>query len=415
MERFRNKIVNFDTIPDWFPKEKFKDYIRKEYATKNLTLAQEDLFFKDISQRLNNLNFGKEFRVYKQRSKLLPFWSTVRTTGKTRNSFTPMKFGVNISNWGFDFSCGQSADINTVEFESSYYLFKSGSVAIKYSTPLLNYPNFSKQCIYPIFSTKVLYNRKEFNEQIIKCRGVESSITNPNSTLSFTLFGHFINYKLTHDHKPIFDKECLPFFNIAAKIDHNFQISNKFLLIGKTFTKILMEPGIVIERERIFPMMTNRFQIKMNLPFNGVIHLDSGFILTQNDSKIPLCKRFHVGGVPTMRGIRMNEFSPKIDEIPCGSDSFFSVGVNQILPFHYFVDPRLKGHVFVNGGISRLAQKDELNKIDFSYFLSYGAGIILEIMERTIEVNIALPASLSQDLKLMMFQVGIDSTSSERE
>ena len=123
-----------------------------------------------------------------------------------------------------------------------------------------------------------------------------------------------------------------------------------------------------------------------------------------------------------MRGILYGDFAPKVDDISCGSDTYFAFGFDQAFPF-YTYQSRLQWHVFLNAGISKLSNRKssidknsfEVSGSDFTHFMSTGAGFICQIMGRTFEANVAFPINLSPDMKLMMFQVGIDSSSSEKE
>lgn len=423
----RYKIVKFDEIPNWFPKTKFNDYICDYLTSKSLTDAQENSFFQDISNRINNLNFIKNFRICRVRHKHLKPFSSIHAWGKTRNSHIPSSFDVNVSNFGFDFKFGESRGINTIECLCSYYLFRSGSVSLNFSRPLLRYSNFSNQSIFPFISFKLFFHGREFYEQLFFSKGFEASITDSKKSLSMTLLLNSYNYKLSKKHNSYLDRECIPFSSISLRFNHNVEISSKHILMPKIQAKILIEPNLIFNQQKNcffdkdgFPLLIGKFQTKVNFPFNATIHLDSGIILSPY--QIPFCKRFHTGGIPTMRGILFGDFAPKVDDISCGSDTYFAFGIDQAFPF-YSYQSRLQWHVFLNSGISKLSNRKssidknsfEVSGSDFTYFMSAGAGFICQIMGRTFEANIAFPVNLSPNMKLMMFQVGIDPSSSEKE
>ena len=419
--------MKFDEIPNWFPKTKFNDYICDFLTSQNLTETQENSFFHDVSNRINNLCFIKNFRIYRHKPKHLKLFSSIHAIGNTRNSHTPTKFDVNVSNFGFDLKLGESRGINTLECLCSYYLFKSGLLSLNYSRPLLRYSNFSSQSIFPFFSLKLFFDSREIYEQLFLSKGFEASITDSKKSLSLTLLYKKHNYKLSNNHNSYFDRECFPFSSISLILNKNVEIYGNQTLLPKILTQILIEPSFIFNQQRTslldkdgFPILIGKFQTKMNFPFNATVHLDSGIIFSQY--QIPFCKRFHTGGIPTMRGILFGDFAPKSDDVSCGSDTYFAFGLDQAFPF-YTYQSRLQWHVFLNAGISKLSnRKSSIDKnmfqvsgSDFTYFMSTGVGFICQIMGRTFEANIAFPVKLSPDMKLMMFQVGIDPSSSEKE
>ncbi|KAK8889924.1 hypothetical protein M9Y10_034679 [Tritrichomonas musculus] len=423
----RYKIVNFDEIPSWFPKTKFNDYICDYLTSRNLTETQENLFFYDVSNRINNLGFIKNFQISRVRHKHLKMFSSIHSWGKTRNSHIPSNFDVNVSNFGFDFKFGESRGINTIECLLSYYLFKSGSVSINFTRPFLKYPNFSNQSIFPFYSFKFLFDSRKVYEQLFLSKGFETSITDSKKSISLTFLLKNINCILSDNNNSFFDRECYPFSNISLRFNHNFELNCNHIFIPKVTTKILIEPTFIFNQRngdildtKNFPLLIGKFETKVNFPFNATIHLDSGIIFSEY--QIPFCKRFHIGGIPTMRGILYGDFAPKVDDIPCGSDAYFAFGIDQAFPF-YTYQSRLQWHVFLNTGISKLSNRKssinrnmfEISGSDFTSFMSSGVGFICKIMGRTFEANIAFPVSLSPNMKLMMFQVGIDPSSSEKE
>lgn len=371
MKKNKPNIVNFGLMPKWFPQTALNNYIHDYLNNRKLTFMQEQLFFDDLVNRLNQLPFIKNFQLYRRYMRYFKKFSSIHATAVSSNFHFHQKFNVNVSRYGFDSKIGESVGANTFEFLISYYLFKSGSIGFQCSRPLIRFPNFQNKLIFPFFKIKCCYDRHEFYEQIISSKNFEAFFVNSNNSFSFSLFANDINYHLSPNHSSYFDKECYPFSCIGFRSSHDFDACDHLLFIRNTNTKISIEPLLISKTHNFcesFPMVTLKLHSKVETIFNATLHLESGYIFSPKD--VPLCKRLYVGGIPTMRGIRYSEFSSKVDEIPLGSYGYFASGIDQ--SFSFYSDSRIRGHVFLNAGISAVSHSERFrdNQSNFVYFMS---------------------------------------------
>lgn len=289
--------------------------------------------------------------------------------------------------------------------QARYYLFYSGELAVGVEKALLHNPDFSGAYIFPRVSLRASAQREDFLQRFVNVFLTEGRFVSASGDHELALVAKHVRYENMQDLPLIYYPET-PYTKGGLVITNRIVKES-----GGVSAESQIECGVLVNYERAFPLLRTNVLVNVDLPFRGSLLCSAGS--TVAGYAMPLYERFHIGGIPYLRGVRYQEFAAQCRKVPMGCDHYVTVGVKHTVPFR---DERVAAHVFVNGGVAVLTHtKVSESPLPITTgILSYGAGLTFHILERVYEANVVGSLLRSQDLPFVSIQIGIDTLSSEK-
>ena len=386
--------------PDWFPADEFRAYMAQ---VKRQGLDREREVMQDISRRFNSLPFVRKCRI--ARKPLMWIFSEVVANVNNRKDRGVWEVDGIVNRYGISVTHRRAGIPVSCYAQARYYLFHSGELAVGVEKVLLQKPDFSGAHIFPRMSLRWSCQREDFLQRFVNVLLSEGRFVSASGDQELALQAKYVRYEDATDVPLIYYPET-PYTKGSLVITNRIVKES-----GAVSTESKIECGVLVNYERVFPLLRTNVMLNVDIPFRGNLLCSAGSTVAGH--AMPLYERFHLGGIPYLRGVRFQEFAAQCDNVPMGCDHYATVGVKHVVPFR---DERIAAHVFVNGGVAVLTHsKVSTAPLPITTgILTYGWGLTFHILDRVYEANVAGSALRSEGLPFVSIQVGIDTLSSDK-
>ena len=385
--------------PAWFPTDEFRTFIK---STRRHGLIHEHNTLRDLSDRLRALPFVGSCNI--SRKRFLGIFSQVVANVQKRQPGGVWTVNAIVDRYGVCIT--RRTPTLPVSFftQLKYYLFQSGEFAVGVEKYLLDQPDFTGAFIFPRVSFTARALREDRLLRFVQGLSTEGRFVTASGKHELAFIARSVRYEDATNIPLIYHPET-PYTTGLVSITNRVSKADS----GVSATSDI-EYGVIVNYERIFPVMRSRVVVDVDLPFRGSFVFSAGSKVSSH--ALPLHERFHIGGIPFLRGVRYPEFAGQCDAVPMGCDHYVTAGLKHAVPFR---DDRVAAHVFLNGGFSVLtrAKISEVSLPVITGLMSYGAGLTVNVLDRVYEANVAGSLLRSPDLPFVSIQIGIDSLSSK--
>jgi hypothetical protein len=286
------------------------------------------------------------------------------------------------------------------ELQGRYYLFREYEIRANLSRPIYRYCDFTSRYVFPSVRLSLAYQDQALFHEFVRVLSLAADWSSSDRLRQMGIEDKRVRYQ---------EKTEFPGERDYRKTV--FSISRR-CVFGPSQLKIGFESGCLSNEIEFNSIVRSQILLDLGLSSGANLLLTGG--TTWSLRPVPLYDRFRLGGIPTVRGIRSQEFSAHTDQVFWGCDHYVTLGVDQ--RFQLPKDDRLGFHLFANAGLAKLSKSSskhpECRKL--KVMIGCGVGVTCKILDRVFEANIAAPV-IADGLQFICAQVGIDLLRSARE
>jgi hypothetical protein len=390
--------VDLTDLPDWFPQQSFQTYVR-QVCSSSLFLSPSGRASLDCAARhLSNLESVQRCSINH-----LPLWSGLFTRVSPHIERSPgARFdgGLVLHRYGCYAGVNGSNQWLSWELQGRYYLFREFEIRANLRRPIYRFCDFASPFVFPSLHLALVYNDEALFHEFVRVLSLSTQWASSDRLRIIGISDKWVRYQT--DTK----------FPMEQDYTKNVVSLSRRYLFGSSCFNAAVEAGYISNVVAFNPIVRSQISLDLSISSSANLLLTGG--TTWTSSPVPLYERLRPGGIPTMRGIRAQEFSSHTDQVFWGCDHYLTVGIDQ--RFQLPKDDRIGFHLFANAGVAKLSKSsiDDPASRDVKTMVGCGAGATCKILDRVFEVNIAAPV-IAQGLQFMCAQVGIDLLRSARE
>jgi hypothetical protein len=286
------------------------------------------------------------------------------------------------------------------ELRGPDYLFREYEIRVNLWRPIYRYCDFASRYVFPSVRFSLAYQDQALFHEFVRVLSLGADWSSSDRLRQIGIEDKQVRYQDQTE----FTRE----WNYRKTA---FSISRR-CLFGPSQLKIAVESGCISTVSEFSPIVRSQILLDLGISSTANMLLTGG--TTWSLRPVPLYERFRIGGIPTMRGIRYQEFSAHTEQVFWGCDHYLTIGIDQ--RFQLPRDDRLGFHLFANAGVAKLSKSsvDDPGCRDVKAMVGYRVGATCKILDRVFETNIAATV-IADGLQFIFAQVGIDLQRSDRE
>lgn len=379
--------VEFINTPSWFPTSQFAEYVSEQKKSSTLP---EQILFESLERKMKEIPGIKCAKVERAKSFFFPSIHVTTEIEKTKPQ--PILDGITDPKIGFEIASSISHAPRKMDVAYQFFFPNQYNILLNIMRPVLSSVDFHKQHPFVETNVQMRYRKdKVSSKQLIRIASVSTGarLWDRNKTLNFSMDVCRLEKQ---------KKQASVFY-------YDPQLYSKFYSTyaqkGKS-TKFTCQCGTLINMEtiRAVPFVKLITLLKYSFPKLFTAHLSGGALLSLEG--LPVSERFHVGGIPYLRGFSHHKFSSKCGGVSTGCDYYLIGGVESCLPLL----KQLDFHFYANAGVSVLTKANYFLEMVPNYVMAatYGCGYSYHFPKTNLELNFNVPIYKSPDLQFCRVQ-----------